>query len=98
MDAFDFIRIEGFTLPGAPMLSQGELDGGPSALLAGMDRALAPAQLAPKGAAKVSRFGEDWMVTDTSRMRHYMVEKNGRVLLNPQFYLSLIHICGLRAC
>lgn len=88
VDAFDFIRIEGFTLPGAPMLSQGELNGGPSALLAGMDRALVPAKLAPKGAAKVSRFGEGWMVTDTSRMRHYMVEKNGRVLLNPQFYYA----------
>ena len=36
----------------------------------------------------MSRFGEGWMVTDTSRMRHYMVEKNGRVLLNPQFYYA----------
>lgn len=88
VDAFDFIQIEGFALPGAPTLTAGEMNGGQGALLAGMDRALTPARLAPQGAARVSRFGDGWMVTDTARMRHYTVEKSGRVLLNPQFYYA----------
>lgn len=88
VESFDFVGIEGFSLPGAPSLTKEELSGGSTTLQQGLCRALTPAKLAPQGETKVSPFDGGWMITDTQRMRHYLVCSDGRVLLNPQFYYA----------
>lgn len=88
VEEFDFIQIDGFSLPNAPCLTQEELNGGEETIPAGIIRALTPAQLEPKGEVRVKPLGKDWMVTDTNRMRHYLVKEDGQVLLNPQFYYA----------
>lgn len=40
------------------------------------------------GSLKVQKSGEDYSLTDTSRMRLYTITKDGKILLNAQFYFS----------
>lgn len=88
IENFDFIQIDGFSLPNAPCLTHDELAGGVQTIPAGVVRALTSAKLAPEGEVRISPFGEDWIVTDAKRMRHYIVKKDGHILLNPQFYYA----------
>lgn len=89
VEEFDFIQIDGFSLPNTPCLTQEELSGGEKTISNGITRVLTPAQLAPIGEVRVRPLGKEWMVTDTSRMRHYLVKENGQVQLNPQFYYAV---------